>query len=164
MKVAKLLLAGLMALSTTAVASEVDSEAQQHRLGFGIGVWEAMEQMDIYYVQGAYEFAEYEPLWGIRPTVIGMVSEDGEYYAAGGWLKEFTISERWDWGFGNVVGYHSDTDHLGHHLEFYSRIFANYDIQEDAFLRLEFGHLSNASIGDRNPGTETLTLTYNWRI
>nr|WP_224746100.1 acyloxyacyl hydrolase [Neiella litorisoli] len=93
-----------------------------------------------------------------------MLSEDGEYYFAGGWLKEFELAERWDWGSGNVVGYHSDNDFLGHHLEFYSRIFVNYGSKSDGFWRLEFGHISNASIGDRNPGTETLTLTYNWRL
>lgn len=164
MKLAEMLLVGLMALSFTAAAQAVTSEANQHRVAVGGGVWEALEHMDIYYAQAAYEFAEFEPLWGIRPTLLGMVSDDGEYYAAAGWLKEFEIAERWDWGFGNVVGYHSDNDHLGHHLEFYSRIFVNYDVQQDAFVRLEFGHISNASIGDRNPGTETLTLTYNWRL
>ncbi|MBW8192646.1 acyloxyacyl hydrolase [Neiella marina] len=156
--------ASLALMSGLVNAAEPATDAQQHRWAIGAGVWEATENMDISYAQVAYEFAEYEPLWGIRPTVIGMVSEDGEYYVAGGWLKEFEITERWDWGFGNVVGYFSDTDHLGHHLEFYSRIFVNYDTSDKGFLRLEFGHLSNASISDENPGTETLTLTYNWRI
>lgn len=156
-----------VALSFTSQAEEnipANEQATQSRWGLGGGVWEALEHMDIYYMQASYEFAEFEPLWGIRPTVLGMVSEDGEYYLAGGWLKEFEINERWDWGFGNVVGYFSDNDFLGHHLEFYSRILVNYELSPESFIRVEFGHLSNASIGERNPGTENLALTYHWRL
>ncbi|GGA81936.1 hypothetical protein GCM10011369_24890 [Neiella marina] len=162
---AVMVLAWLVSVEVIAVEQQVTAEqSDQNRFAFGGGVWEALDNMDIYYIQSAYEFAEYDPLWGIRPTVLGMLSEDGEYYLAGGWLKEFELSERWAWGFGNVVGYHSDRDTLGHHLEFYSRIFVNYGSQPSGFWRLEFGHISNASIGDENPGTETLTLTYNWRL
>lgn len=139
-------------------------DAEQSRLGVGGGTLEALDSMDNWYGQVTYEFAEIEALWGIRPTLLTMQTEEPEHYVSAGWLKEFDINDKWGWGIGNAVGFHSDDDQLGHHIEFYSRIFVNRNLNQDAFLRLEFGHLSNAGLGERNPGTENIGLSYSYRF
>ena len=45
-------------------------------------------------------------------------------------------------------------------LEFRSQIELATRFDDRSRLGLAFSHISNASVGERNPGTEILTLTY----
>ena len=49
-------------------------------------------------------------------------------------------------------------------MEFRSTIELGYRFDDRSRLSLAFGHLSNAGIGDSNPGTEVLTLYYHLPI
>ncbi len=48
---------------------------------------------------------------------------------------------------------------LGHTVEFRSQIELSYLITDRARLGINFSHLSNAGLGDDNPGAETLAFT-----
>lgn len=50
---------------------------------------------------------------------------------------------------------------LGGTLEFYSNLELSYKISYDHRIGINFGHISNASIYKKNPGTENLLLTYS---
>ncbi|MGD1878183.1 MAG: acyloxyacyl hydrolase [Kiloniellaceae bacterium] len=50
---------------------------------------------------------------------------------------------------------------LGHTIEFRSQIELGYQFENQSRLAVSFSHLSNADIGDRNPGTEVLNLYYH---
>ena len=60
--------------------------------------------------------------------------------------------------------WHGKTDDLdlGHGLEFRSQIEFAYRFDDRSRLGLGISHSSNASIGDTNPGTETLSLNYSY--
>lgn len=47
---------------------------------------------------------------------------------------------------------------LEYDLEFYSRIFLTRQINQNNAMRLEFGHISNGGLSNKNPGTEPLML------
>lgn len=49
---------------------------------------------------------------------------------------------------------------LGSPVEFRSRAEVVYELSPRSRIGLSFGHLSNSGIDDRNPGTETLSLTF----
>ena len=49
---------------------------------------------------------------------------------------------------------------LGHDLEFRSQIEIAYRFDDRARLGLSLSHMSSASIGDKNPGTESIMVTY----
>lgn len=50
---------------------------------------------------------------------------------------------------------------LGHELEFRSRLEFAYRFDDRSRVGLSFSHSSNASLGDTNPGTESLMLNYS---
>ncbi len=54
----------------------------------------------------------------------------------------------------------SDKD-LDYFLEFRSQIELAYEFQNQQRLGVAFGHISNAGLGDENPGTEILNLYYH---
>ena len=53
---------------------------------------------------------------------------------------------------------------LGHGLEFRSQIEFAYRFDDRSRLGLAVSHSSNASLGDTNPGTETLMLNYSFPL
>ena len=50
---------------------------------------------------------------------------------------------------------------LGHTIEFRSQVELGYQFENKSRLSLAFSHISNAHIGDDNPGTEVLNLYYH---
>lgn len=76
--------------------------------------------------------------WEVTPNIYLAPSFGAGYYARGG----------------------SDKD-LDYPLEFRSQIEGGYQFDDKSRVGLSFGHLSNASLGDKNPGTEVLNLYYH---
>lgn len=50
---------------------------------------------------------------------------------------------------------------LGHAVEFRSQVELGYQFENKSRLSVAFSHISNANIGDDNPGTEVLNLYYH---
>jgi lipid A 3-O-deacylase len=50
---------------------------------------------------------------------------------------------------------------LGHTIEFRSALEFSYRFDDRSRLGLEVYHLSNAGLGDKNPGEESITLVYS---
>ena len=104
-------------------------------------------------------------LWIFKPHVGALVMSGGNYYGYAGLLTDLY------WGRNIVMtlsvaagGYrHGDLD-LGHGLEFRSGIDLAYRFDDTSRLGLGFYHISNASLGDRNPGTESLLLRYSYPL
>jgi hypothetical protein len=101
---------------------------------------------------------------GLRPTIGGFVNADSASYGYAGayWdlplnTAPFVISP----GFA-VGGYHQGASKdLGHGIEFRSTLEVSYKFQNAQRLGVQIAHLSNASLGDSNPGTETLEAVYS---
>jgi hypothetical protein len=58
-----------------------------------------------------------------------------------------------------IYGEHSGFD-LGSRSEFRSGVECGYDLKENGRISIGIWHLSNASIGDINPGTEVVAIRY----
>ena len=104
---------------------------------------------------------EEETLYTIKPFYGLEFTTDSAFYILGGvyveeelW-KNFFITPN----FG--VGYYSNGDgkDLGSELEFRSTLEVSYGFSGNR-IGLSLGHISNASIGEKNPGTEILSLSY----
>ena len=63
-------------------------------------------------------------------------------------------------------GYYSEGDgkDLGHHLEIRSQVEFGYEFDDASRLGLALSHRSNATLGDKNPGAESLTVYYSMPI
>jgi len=60
------------------------------------------------------------------------------------------------------AGYYDDGNgkKLGNKIEFRTTFEISYEMQNKNRLGLSFGHISNANIGNKNPGVEIITLSY----
>ena len=136
-----------------------------HRFGLGWSQWGALDDFDVGSVQATYQFGEVESIWDLRFGFTGFYSEFDTFFIGFGAMKEWGIGQNWSWGIGFDAGYYDGSrglDELDNEIEFYSRILLNWHVSQSGFLRLEFGHISNAGFGENNPGSENLGLTYNW--
>ena len=79
-------------------------------------------------------------------------------------LGELMIGEENKWNltpsFG--VGYYDDWNgkKLGNNIEFRTTIEFSYELDNNDRIGVSFGHISNANIGNKNPGVEIISLSY----
>lgn len=129
----------------------------------GIGWFDWNRQKD----PGAHFDLEYRSdykLWIFKPRAGAMVTTTGAYYVYAGvgidvfFGRRFVVTPSFTPGY---YGGESDDLDLGHEIEFRSAIEFAYRFDDRSRLGLAVSHISNASLGDENPGTELLTLYYS---
>ncbi len=79
-------------------------------------------------------------------------------------LGELMIGKKNNWNFTPSfgVGYYDDGNgkKLGNSIEFRTTIEFSYQLQNNDRIGISLGHISNANIGDKNPGAEIVSLSY----
>jgi lipid A 3-O-deacylase len=99
-------------------------------------------------------------LWIVAPFIGVMGTGKGAFYGYGGFGLDVNVAEKWVIAPTAAVGYfsHGAGIDLGAHCEF--RTGAEIDYRFDNLTRLGVGfyHMSNAGIGQKNPGVELATL------
>lgn len=146
----------ILATPVTAAADDPDF------LTFAVGAFDLVQDHD-----KAVEFrAEYRSdrkLWIFKPFVGAMGTTDSSFYGFGGILTDVYFGRRLVLTPSFAAGYYDRGDglDLGHELEFRSSIELSYRFDNRSRLGISFYHLSNASIGSINPGTEVLSIVYS---
>lgn len=132
-------------------------------LTFGIGAFDFNRQKD----QGAEFRLDYRSdykLGPFKPFLTAAGVSNGMSFIGVGVLidvyfgKRFVVTPSFapTWWQGKT----DDLD-LGHALEFRSQIEFAYRFDDRSRLGLAVSHSSNASLGDTNPGTETILVNYS---
>jgi lipid A 3-O-deacylase len=101
---------------------------------------------------------------GLRPTVGTSVNLDGATYTYGGAYWDLPLNTgRFVISPGFAAGYYTkgDSKDLGYGLEFRSTIEVTYKLQNGQRFGAQLSHLSNAHLGDKNPGVETIQAVYS---
>ena len=111
----------------------------------------------------SYDFFNVKPFAGIEAT-----SDSASYFLAGIYVEDnigtlFTDNPSnliFTPSFG--VGYYDDGDgkKLGNNIEFRTTFELSYQLENKNRIGISLGHISNANIGDKNPGVEILSLSY----
>ncbi len=131
-------------------------------VSFGAGWYDVVNRDD----DAAEMRVEYRPslrYWLFKPLVGGMVTSDGSLHAYAGIVSDFyfgrriVVSPSVAPGF-FVKGGGKDLDYP---LEIRSQLEIAYRFDDRSRLGLAFSHMSNAGLGDRNPGSESVTLYYS---
>ena len=104
-----------------------------------------------------------KPFAGIEFT------SDSAFYLLGGIYLEDNLGElivgkenKWklipSFGF----GYYDDGNgkNIGNAIEFRTTLEINYQLDNLERIGISFGHISNANIGDKNPGVEIISFSY----
>ena len=107
------------------------------------------------------EYRSDKELWIFKPFAHAAYVTNGMSFLGAGVLIDLQVGDNWiiqpsfapTWWRGKT----NDLD-LGHALEFRSRLEIAYRFRDKSRLGLSFSHSSNASLGDTNPGTESLML------
>ena len=114
-------------------------------------------------VAGGVEWMSNRRLWILQPLVGAMATTEGSLYGYAGVGTDFFFGKRWVLTPSIAVGAYSEGNglDLGHVVEFRSSVTFAYRFDNRSRVGLRFYHLSNAGLGDDNPGVEVLDLTYS---
>ena len=100
-------------------------------------------------------------LGNLSPITGAMITADNASYFYTGVQAEYKV------GSLNITpsfapGYYSQGDgkDLGHALEFKSEVQVSLDLPKDSQFGFSYNHLSNASLGDKNPGANSYMFNF----
>jgi hypothetical protein len=105
-------------------------------------------------------------LWVFRPLGGVMFTSDKAVYAFAGVGLDVFFGNRFVVTPSFAPGYYREGDglDLGYGLEFRSQIEFAYRFDDRSRLGLAISHMSNAGLGDTNPGTESAILYYSMPV
>ena len=105
----------------------------------------------------------------LKPFVGMEVTTDSALYVLGGIYLEDNLGKlltgnqnKWNFTPSFGLGYYDDGDgkKLGNKLEFRTTLEMSYQLKNDDRIGISLGHISNANIGNKNPGAEIISLSY----
>ena len=105
----------------------------------------------------------------LKPFVGIEVTTESAFYILGGIYLDDNIGEliygqesNWVFTPSFAIGYYDDGDgkKLGNHVEFRTTFELSYQLKNLDRVGISFGHISNANIGNKNPGVEVISLSY----
>jgi lipid A 3-O-deacylase len=99
----------------------------------------------------------------LRPIVGAMATSDGAVYGCAGIAYDLPLGRRLVVTPSFAPGLYARGHglDLGHVVEFRSQLALAWSLAHGAHLGLAFSHMSNAELGDKNPGVESLVLQYS---
>ena len=105
----------------------------------------------------------------LKPFAGLEVTTDSAFYVLGGIYLEDNLGEllsgnnnKWNFTPSFGLGYYDDGDgkKLGNKLEFRTTLEISYQLKNNDRFGISLGHISNANIGNKNPGVEIISLSY----
>lgn len=104
--------------------------------------------------------------WGIVPGFGYHRAGCGANYVYADFRKPLWLTDRWvlSPNFGTGLFTDSDKVNLGHDIQFRSGLEIAYRTRGNLQIGLSFTHLSNASLSQLNPGTETVEVSLSMPI
>ena len=105
----------------------------------------------------------------LKPFAGIEVTTDSALYVLGGIYLEDNLGKlltgnqnKWNFTPSFGLGYYDDGEgkKLGNKLEFRTTLEMSYQLKNDDRIGISLGHISNANIGNKNPGVEIISLSY----
>ena len=104
-----------------------------------------------------------KPFAGVEATTDSAIYLIGGIYLEDN-LGKLLIGNENEWNFTPSfgLGYYNDGNgkKLGNKLEFRTTLEISYQLKNNDRIGLSIGHISNANIGNKNPGVEIISLSY----
>ncbi len=146
----------------TAASAETDDPSY---LNFQVGVFDLIQDHNQAAAFGL-EYRHGERFWIFKPVVGVMGTSDGGAYGYAGIALDLYFGNRivLRLGFAPGAYYRGNGVDLGSVLEFRSSGEIAYRFEDRSRLGVTAFHLSNASTGRINPGTEVVMLSYSMPI
>ena len=155
----------IIGLGSTGIAEEKKLEVQNPEMNFYSGMFDFSDQKQRAILVGFQH--QNEELY--RDTFIGTLSPiTGGFITENQALYAYTGVE-WNFDLGPIYftpsfapGLYGEGDgkDLGHILEFKSEVQASWSLSENSELGMSYNHISNASLGDKNPGANSYMINF----
>lgn len=145
-------------------STECDAQAICTRpalLSLGAGIWNVFPGKD-HMTQYQLEY-KWSACWkGVQPFASFLVTDRGSLYFCLGACYDIFLGSRFVLtpSFAPGLYIKNGGKDLGYPLEFRSSIALSYQFCNCNRFGVQFYHISNASLGDKNPGTECLVFFY----
>ena len=96
-------------------------------------------------------------LGNASPVTGGFITENSAAYVYTGVEWNYAMSDKIKFtpSFAPGIYHQGDGKDLGHALEFKTEVQASYLVSESTSLGMSYNHISNASLGDKNPGANS---------
>lgn len=129
-------------------------------LAFSAGYHDLFDDHDAF--EGRVEYRFGQKFWIFKPVVGVLATNDQAVMGYAGVLVDLYLGRRWVLTPSFTPGLYHDGDgkDLGGTVEFKSGLELSYRFDNRSRLGIGISHISNASIYDSNPGTETVFVTY----
>jgi len=161
MKLSHILTASLVCLALVPSAFAEESSA----IALSIGAFDAFDNDDTAAEFGIeYRFSPMESAYNLIPVIGLTANSDGGYWAHTGIRYDYHLNENWVLTPNFAVAAYEDGagKDLGHAIEFRTGLEVAYKLDESSHLGLGIYHLSNAGLDDKNPGEESVILSYSF--
>jgi len=112
---------------------------------------------------------EQDNFFYLKPFAGIELTSDSAFYLISGIYLEDNIGDlfvgkdnNWNFTPSFGVGYYDDGNgkKLGNKIEFRTTLEISYQLVNKDRIGISFGHISNANIGNKNPGAEIISLSY----
>ena len=154
-----------MSLSYLSFSNAEETKSNETELNFFTGMFDFSDHKQkagIIGIQHQNDDLFRESFLGkLSPITGGFLTENNAYYLYTGAQAEydlgmFTITPSF------APGYYSSGDgkDLGHSLEFKSEVQMSLNLSESTQFGMSYNHISNASLGDKNPGANSYMINF----
>ena len=130
-------------------------------LAFGAGLWDWNDSKTAGLFNVEYRHGKRYGLF--KPMIGGLINTDHGFHVYAGIRLDLYLTEKIVITPSFAPGFYESGDgkDLGHVIEFRSGLDLAYRRKNGARIGAEVHHLSNASLDENNPGTETFLFTYS---
>jgi lipid A 3-O-deacylase len=99
-------------------------------------------------------------LGNASPITGGFITQNSAAYIYTGVEWNYSMGEKFKFtpSFAPGLYFEGDGKDLGHVLEFKTEIQASYSFSENTSLGMSYNHISNASLGNKNPGANSYMI------
>ena len=130
-------------------------------LTFGTGIWDWNDEETGGLFNVEYRYGK--RLGPFKPMIGGLINTDHGFHIYSGIRMDLYLTNKIiiTPSFAPGLYERGDGKDLGHVIEFRSGLDLAYRRKNGARIAVEVHHLSNASLDENNPGTETFLFTYS---
>ncbi len=154
---------GILILVTLSTSSSVraEDEGRRRSLSFATGWFDCNRRQDES-LETRLEYRVGSARRPFRGVAVATLTDDSSLFMGAGVGYQIDLGRRWALTPSFVPGYYrkGGGKELGYALEFRSQIELGYRLATASRVTIAFSHLSNGSLGSRNPGEESLTFGF----
>jgi lipid A 3-O-deacylase len=100
-------------------------------------------------------------LGNLSPVTGGLITADNAAYIYTGVQAQYKIGAlNFTPSFTPGLYHEGDGKDLGHIIEFKSELQFSFDLSNNSLLGFSYNHISNASLGDKNPGANSYMFNF----